>query len=72
MTVDDLQVATILVRNSRRHLEILFRGAVPLLVVLRSDLDIETIGVKSEFGELVHHDTAVNTSRQEDSDAFRI
>jgi hypothetical protein len=58
--------------DSRRHLEILFRGAVPLFLLFRTNLDIETIRVKSEFGELVHHDTAVNTSRQEDSDTFRI
>jgi hypothetical protein len=72
MTVDDLQVTAIFMCDSRRHLQILLRGAVPFLVILGSDLDIETIGMKSEFGELVHHDTAVNTSRQEDSDTFRI
>ena len=62
VTIDHLQPTAILMRHSRRHLEILLRGAVPLLIVLRTDLDIETVGVKSEPGELVHHHTAIDTA----------
>jgi hypothetical protein len=72
MTIDDFEVAAILMGYGSRHLEILLGRAVPLLIILRTDLDIETIRVEAEFGKLVHHDTAINASRKEDSDALRI
>jgi hypothetical protein len=62
MTVNHFEVAAILMGDSRRHLQILLRRAVPFLLFLRTYLDIETIGVESEFGELIDHDTAVNAS----------
>ena len=62
MTVNHFEIAAILMGDSRRHLQILLRRAVPFLLFLRTYLDIETIGVESEFGELIDHDTAVNAS----------
>ena len=68
MTVDDLQAAAILMRHRRRHLQILFRRAVPFLRLLRSYLNIETIGMKSESCKLIHHDAAIDTAREQHRD----
>jgi hypothetical protein len=52
-------------RYSRRHLQILLRRAIPLGILLWANLDIETIGVESDSGELIDHDTAIDTTRQQ-------
>jgi hypothetical protein len=62
MAVDDLKFAAIFMSDRRGHFQILLRRAVPHFLFLRTDLNIKTIGVESELGELVHHNTAVNTS----------
>ena len=65
VTVDDLQLAAVLMRHRRCHLQILLRRAVPLFFLLRSYLDIEAVRMESEFCELIHHHTAVDTARQQ-------
>ena len=62
MTVDDLEVAPIFMGHSCRHLEILFRGAVPRFLFLRTYLDIKTIRVEAESGKLIDHHTAIDAS----------
>ena len=62
MTVDDLEVAPIFMGHSCRHLEILFRGAVPRFLFLRTNLDIKTIRVEAESGKLIDHHTAIDAS----------
>ena len=43
MTVNHLQLAPILSSHSRSHLQVLLRRAVPLLFLLRTNLDVEAI-----------------------------
>ena len=62
MAVDDLEVAPIFMGHSCRHLEILFRGAVPRFLFLRTNLDIKTIRVEAESGKLIDHHTAIDAS----------
>jgi hypothetical protein len=49
-------------RYSRRHLEILLRGTVPFLFLLRTNLDIKTIRVEAESGKLIDHHTTIDAS----------
>ena len=72
MTVDHLKSATILMSHSRRHLEILLRRTVPLLFLLRTNLDIKTIRMQSQSCKLVDHHTTVDSSREEHRHALII
>ena len=65
MAVDHLELAAILMRYSRRHLEILLAGTVPLLLFLRTYLNIEAVWMQAEACQFVHHDTAVDTPREQ-------
>ena len=65
MTVDDLEFTAKLMRHSRRHLQILLTGTVPLRMLLRTYLDIKAIRVEAEPCKLKHHHTAVDTTRQQ-------
>ena len=65
MTINHLQLATIAMRHSSRHLQVLFRRAIPLLLFLWTNLDVEAIWMQSEACKLVHHDAAIYTTRQQ-------
>jgi hypothetical protein len=43
VAVDDFQLAAILVADGSSHLQVLLAGAVPLLFLLRTNLDIEAV-----------------------------
>ena len=45
MTVDHFKLAPILMCHGRCHLYILLAGAVPLLILIGTDMDIEAIGL---------------------------
>ena len=47
MAVDDLQLAAILVADGSSHLQVLLAGAVPLLFLLRTNLDIEAVRMQA-------------------------
>ena len=65
VAVDHLQLAAILGSNGCRHLQVFLGGAVPLLLFLRPNLNIETVGVQSLSRQFVDHDGTVDTTRQQ-------
>ena len=52
MAVNHLQLAPILSSHSRSHLQVLLRRAVPLLFLLRTNLDVEAIRMQAQLGKL--------------------
>jgi hypothetical protein len=62
MTVNDLQLAAILMTDSCSHLQIFLTGTIPFLFFLWTNLDIETVGLKSLTYQFVKDYTGVNTS----------
>ena len=72
VAVDHFEFTPILMGHSRSHLEILLRRAVPLLFLLRTYLNIETIGMQSESCKLVNHHTTVDSSRQQHRNALTL
>ena len=57
-------------RHGRRHLQVLFRGTVPLFFLFRPYLDIEAVGMQSEPCQLVDHHAAVDTTGEQYGDAL--
>ena len=69
MAVDDLQPAAEAAGHGGRHLHVLFRVAVPFLLLFRTDSYIKAVGMQAEPCEFIHHDRTVNTSRKQYGDA---
>jgi AspT/YidE/YbjL antiporter-like protein len=65
MAVNHLQLAPILSSHSRSHLQVLLRRAVPLLFLLRTNLDVEAIRMQAQLGKLPNHNRTVDASRKE-------
>ena len=61
VAVNDLQLATILMADSRCHLQVFFRRAVPLFLLFRSYLDVETVGLKALTHQFIEHHAGVHT-----------
>ena len=70
VAVDDLDGAAVLPGHGGGHLEVFLGGAVPLLLLLGTDHDVEAVGVEAQAGKLVHDDGTVDTAREEDGDAL--
>ena len=64
VAINDFQLTAILMGYSRGHLEVLFRRAVPLFVLIRSYLDIEAIRMESHTSKLVYDHTTIHTARK--------
>jgi hypothetical protein len=62
MAVNDFQLAAILMADSRSHLQVFLTGTVPFLFLLRSNLNIETVGLQSLTHQFVKDHTGVDTS----------
>ena len=65
MAVNHLQLAPILSSHSRSHLQVLLRRAVPLLFLLRTNLDVEAIRMQAQLGKLPNHNRTVDATRKE-------
>ena len=65
MAVDDFQATAVLMADGRGHLQVFFAGAVPLLFLLRTYLDIEAVGLQSLTHQFVEHDAGVNTAAEQ-------
>lgn len=70
VAIHHLEFAAILVSHSRSHLQILLGGAIPLLLLLRTYLDVEAVGMQAQSGELPHDHRTIDTARQQDGDAL--
>ena len=64
MAINHFETATIAMGHGCRHLEVFLGGAVPLLLLLGTNLDIETIGMQSLACQFIDYNGTVNTSRQ--------
>ena len=62
VTVYHLQLASVFVRYGCSHLQVFLTGAVPLLLLFRTYLNVETIRMKSHTSKLIYDNTAVYTA----------
>ena len=65
VTVNDLQLATILMADSCCHLQVLFTRTVPFLFFLRTNLDIETVRLQPLAYQFVKHHTGVHAPTEQ-------
>ena len=65
MAIYHLQPAAKAMSHSRCHLQILLRRAVPFLLFLRSNLDIETVGMQSAAGQFIDHHRTIHAAREQ-------
>jgi hypothetical protein len=54
--------------HSGCHFQVLFAGAVPFFLFLRSDLDIETIGFETLTHQFIEHHGGVDATRKQHCD----
>ena len=64
MAIHHLQPASIAMGNGCSHLGVFLGRAVPLFLLLGTNLDIETVGMKSLARQFIDYNGTVNTSRQ--------
>ena len=64
VAIHHLQPASIAMGNGCSHLEVFLGRAVPLFLLLGTNLDIETVGMKSLARQFIDYNGTVNTSRQ--------
>ena len=64
VAIHHFETTTIATGNGSSHLEVFLGRAVPLLLLLGANFDIETIGVKSLARQFIHYHGTVNTARQ--------
>ena len=65
VAVNHFQPTAIFTRHSSCHLQVLLTGTIPFFFLFGPYLDIETVRVQTESGELIHHDTTVHTTRKQ-------
>ena len=65
MAVHHLQPAAKAMGHRRRHLKVFLRRAVPFFLFLRSNLDIETIGMQSAAGQFIDHHRTIHAAREQ-------
>ena len=65
MAVHHLKFAAEASRHGGSHLEVFLRSAVPLLLLLRTYLYIEAVGVKPTLRQFVHHNRTVHATREQ-------
>ena len=65
MAVHHLEPTPIAGRHSGSHLKVFLAGAVPLLLLLGTYLDVEAVGVQPLAGQLIHHHRTVHTARKQ-------
>lgn len=70
VAVNHLQLAPIPSRDSRGHLHVLLRIAIPRLFLLRADTYVKTVWTKPTTRQLVHHHRTVNATRKQNGYAL--
>ena len=70
VAVHHLQPTTVALCHDCRHLHVLLRVAVPFLLLLRSYLDVEAVGVQALAGQLIDHHATIDTARKQYGDAL--